>query len=212
MKPSTQRIGLIALIALCVFGVVWSARAALGQMLYYHVRHGHAAFMGLDESTPMAQTIPRRLEIAENARRCYPWNFRLCRAAADVSYDALWDRKHIDHGVVLDDVRRWCDRGLALNPRSRRLNYIDAEIVAETSPSDALTQWQDYMDGHFWDTFNHYYVVELLARSGRFSDAFQHLHWLKDRKHEDNARMLIRYEWEEQERQMRAYLQERSRL
>lgn len=211
MKHFSKLAALIALTGLCLFGTYWSARAGLEKFLYYHVRYGHAAYMGLDESRPLAETVPRRLELAERAMRFYSRDFDLYEAAAVIAYSAIDDHKNVDHGVELADVRLWCDRGLALNPHAPRLNHIDAEIIAATSPRDALVQWQKYLDWCFWDTFNHYYVVELLARAGRFEDAFQHLRWLKGRTHYDDARRIIRYEWQEQERQMREYLQERSR-
>jgi hypothetical protein len=191
--------------------VVWSARSALGQAFYFQTRYSHSPKVGLSPERPVGELARRRLDLAEQSFRLNPVNFRVCRIATDVAFETCRDIDVKKHDVTLEELRMWCDRGLKLNKYNRHLRYLEAEMIAVESPSKALELWTDYVAWDFWDPFNHYYVVELLARSGRYADAFKEMDFLKGKKYHEDGKRIIRDSWVAEKRRAKAYIRELDR-
>lgn len=206
MPHAVKRIALIVYSMACAFGVYWSVRAAAGAAIYYHIKYG-ALSPSITKATPEPiDSLKRKLALAEQSHRLYNQNYRLCDFAANTAFSAWKRTKGDTNGVDIRVVRQWCDRGLSLYPLNRKLTYIDAELIAETSPTKALERWERYLTWHYWDPFNQYYKVELLARSGRYSEALKHLELIKGREHYQDGRRAVQNAWNEEERRMHEFL------
>ena len=193
------------------FSVIWSARSALGQGIYFQTRYSHSPSLGLSPERPAGELARRRLDLADQSFRLNPVNFRVCRVATDIAFKTCRDIDIKEHDVTLDEMTMWCDRGLDLNKYNRHLRYIEAEIIAAESPAKALERWTDYVAWDFWDPFNHYYMIELLARSGRYSDAFKEMDFLKGKEYSEDAKRSIRDSWVAEKRRAKAYIRELDR-
>jgi hypothetical protein len=191
--------------------VIWSARSALGQAIYFQARHSDSPSLGLSPELPVGELARRRLDLAGQSFRLNPINFRVCRVATDIAFKTCRDIDVRKHDVTLDEMTMWCERGLELNKYNRRMRYLEAEMIAVKSPSKALERWTDYVAWDFWDPFNHYYMVELLARSGRYSDAFNEMEFLKGREHHEDAKRIIRDSWVAERRRAKAYVRDLER-
>jgi hypothetical protein len=172
----------LAALALC--GVVYGARAALAQAIYHQAKYGIA------RNNPAG--ILRR---CREAHRLYPYNYRFCVWAAEQAYD---NRLETDGRESLDRIEAaslWCDRGLALNPYQTSLRLLRTRLLGRQSATAAVAYWREYTDWHFWEPYNHAFLVELYARAGDYGAAIDELAWVKGSEYEQQARRALRDSW-----------------
>ena len=88
-------------------------------------------------------------------------------------------------------AERWCDRGLKLNPFSSQLQRLKTRLLARTSLPDAIEQWEQYVDWHFWDPYHHAVRVDLHVRAGDVKRARAALIWLENTRYYREAQEKI---------------------
>lgn len=185
-KPdASQTVVGAALVLLGVIGLGYSICAGFAHIGVYRLRHGALGAEGCD--------MRRALAVAERCHRLYPRNF----------YLAVWAGPAIAYrdGTGLSPEERhrladlWVSRGLALNPYRRVLRLLRARLMCETSPKAAAEYWEQYVDWHYWDAFNHAMLVEFFAKSGQIVKAMQSLSMTRGSPYYDGAHQEITAAW-----------------
>ncbi len=175
------------LLILSFAGIVHGARAAAAQVIYKSVRYRDET-----QSRRDPEAAERR---AHAAHRLYPYNYYFCIWTAE----NCWYYRNDETGhEVFERVglaRKWCDRGLELNERKSQLRLLKARLIARTSPAKGAEYWQEYVDWHFWDRYNHAALVELYADAGNLESAMEELKWVKRSKHYKHAGSLLQVAW-----------------
>ena len=166
-------VGLLAIL-LSAAGIVHSLRAACSYAIYHGVKYGP----GRDAASAAAVSTQ-----CERAYRLYSRNVYCTVLAAEKAWYAQDALPPEDRPGVVQIAERWCERGLALNPKQRDLRVIHARLLARTSIDDAVRSWNAYVDWHFWDAYNHAVCVELYAQKGDIRRAVESLRWVEGSPH-----------------------------
>lgn len=184
--PVIRYIGALVLV-LSLWGVVYSAKATVSHIIYNEVRYKDERESRLD---------PEKAEqLAQAAFRLYPYNYYFCIWTAE----NCWYYRLSEEGnekperVIL--AQKWCDRGLALNNRKSQLKLLKARLIARRSPADGAEYWSQYVDWHFWDSYNHAALVELYAGAGDMLRAMEELEWVRGSKHYNYASGELQAAW-----------------
>jgi len=185
--PSNRRMlqrGAGLLLIVCSLpGLIHGVRAGLAQHLYWRVKHG-----------PDRNDAGEILRVGSRAHAIYPYNYNLCLWTAE---RALSMANAAPAGPPREEayelVSRWCETGLALNPYPRRLRFIKMHLLHRTSVAAALRYWEEYVDWHFWEPYNHAVLVELYAAAGRFAEAESALRLAKGSRSFRPARERLEY-------------------
>lgn len=168
-----------------VWGLVHSVRASVAQAMYYQAKYGAA------REYPKA--VFRRAELSH---RLYPYNYYLCIWTSELAYYSSFELEdEAEREEMLRVAQHWCNTGLALNPYKSQLRLLKARLLARESPAGALAYWEEYVDWHFWDAFNHAMIVEFAAAAGDFERALDAMRWVKGSPHEAHARARLDEAW-----------------
>lgn len=176
----------VLLLAVAALGVWHSARASLSYMVYHHAKFTPP------REYDRPETVARR---CKDAHRFYPYNYYLCIWIAEKCWYARYDIDGSESAGRVELAREWCDRGLALNTRKSQLRLLKTRLLAKRSIREAIDQWRDYVDWHFWEPHNHAVLVELYAEAGDFAGATKSLEWVKGSKHYAEAQLKLHKAW-----------------
>ena len=158
----------IVLFILSASGFLYACRVTRAQVLYREAKYG----------APSASP-QETLELCEQSHRLYRRGYYLCIWAAETAY---LNRNGPDGGELRERVavaRRWCDRGLMLNPYDAQLRELKARLLARDSVAAAAAYWERHVDWNFWDPWNHAVLAELYAGVGEYGRALESLEWAK---------------------------------
>jgi hypothetical protein len=72
---------------------------------------------------------------------------------------------------------------------------IRARLIAEKDPDAAVAYWQEYVDWHYWEPFNHCALAEFHAIAGNFTEAFKALELIKGMEYYDEGLRRINERW-----------------
>ena len=185
MKSIIRIVAGVFLLVISAAGVYHGARAALAQSTYFIAKYGSAR--------NNTRGILRR---CETASRLYPYNYNFCVWAAETAFNDSVAREKSNTSGTADDAAYWCDRGLKLNFYNGQLRRLKTCILRENSLGEALNFWEDYVDWHFWDPYNHAVLVELYADSGDFARAAESLKLIKGTKEFKAASERLNQAWQ----------------
>lgn len=164
------------LLAVSVLGIVHGIPASTAFVLYYQAKYGSAS------DNPRG--IFRR---CDRAFRLYPRNYYFAMFTARTAYCSSYDVDGDEAKQRLETASRWCKIGLKLNPYKRETRLVKARLLARDSVRDAIAYWEEYVDWHFWEPYNHSVLVELHARAGNFVKATESLKWVKGSEYYEKA-------------------------
>ncbi len=153
--------------AACLLILAHAARAAWAQWNYSSLRYGRGA----------AAPLPDKLRRGEASFQAYPWNYYLCIYLAEAAWHASGSAAESERPFLLDAARKWCERGLALNPYRSQLRWLKTEFLRRESPARALQYWRAYVEWDFWTPHHHAALAELAAEAGDFRQAEESLYW-----------------------------------
>jgi hypothetical protein len=159
----------LAVAALSLMGLVYGVSAAVGEISYFHSRYGVGR-----------RDLTRALALSERAAAFYPFDY----------YVSIWAGKQAFHGrhqaaaaaeseALVGAAARWAKRGYRLNPYNSETVQLWADVLALKSPRAALDVWAPYVERHFWEPFNHVFLVDLYLRAGDLEKAEEALYWAK---------------------------------
>lgn len=186
MTAFSRRAVGIALVVLALGGLVRSTRAFLSHAGYHRLRYGRSPELDVNEVA----------RACERLFRLYPYSHYLCIFVAERAcfgpggqrIDALDDRRAAIGG-------QWCDRGLKINPHSRRLRYIKTRLLERDSAKKALAYWLSFVDWQYWDPSNHAVLAELYAKTGEFVRAAQALEMARNSPRHAAAARTVQDAW-----------------
>ena len=170
----------LVLFGLAVAGLIHSARAAVAQHLYFRAKYG----------TPDGQ-VWRTVALCGKASRWYPYDYYACLLAGERAFGVTPPEKRSPSSPRWQIASEWCDRGLRLNWRSSELRLLKARLLADVSPGEAAVFWDEYVDWHFWEPFNHAVLVEFYVRAGELEKAEASLAWTRKSPYYRTSRELI---------------------
>ena len=158
---------MISIIA--VLGIVHGVRAGIAQALFLR-----AKYHGDDKP---ADSL---LRMCSRAEKLYPWNYGLCLFAANTAMGEALKRPPRQEELFAG-AEKWCDAGLALNPRDRRLVYDKVALLGakESGRRDALAMWNEYTDWDFWNADNHFVLGLIYVSLGDLAGAEKEAFWAK---------------------------------
>lgn len=166
-RPRNSRGVPVALAALALAGTLYGLAAAVGETCYFQSRYGCAR-----------GDLARTLAWSRTAAACYPFDY----------YVSIWAGKQAFHGrhdaatpaerdSRVEAATYWARRGYGLNPYNSESVQLWADVLALSSPSAALAVWEPYVQRHFWDPFNHVFLVDLYLRADELEKAEASLYW-----------------------------------
>jgi hypothetical protein len=165
----------------CIFRGI---RASVASGLYYQAKYGSAR--------DNLRGILSRCEMAYNF---YPYNYYFCIWSAEQSYYTAMGLKGRERESLLNSAGWWCDIGLRLNRHKSQLRLLKTRLMTERSLPDAVKFWENYVDWHFWEPYNHAVLVELYCMSGDMEKAMDAIRFVKDSKYYDEASMRLSEAW-----------------
>lgn len=168
-------------VTLTVFGVlaaVHAVRAGVSEFLYRSARYGEH------------RDAPARIEtICRRAHALYPYNYYTC----------VWAGKTAFYRQEGADARAsaefWVQAGRRLNPHNGELTHLKAELLAGSSPREALALWRDYVDWRFWNPYNQFVLLDLASRVGEWDEAERALFWLQDTPYFKQGEAVLENAW-----------------
>ena len=172
----------VLILAVSACGIVHGMRSSVAQGLYRQAKFGSA------RDNPRG--VFRR---CERAQALYPYNYNFCILAAEMAYGRA--RGMVTGSELREISERWCDEGLKLNRYRRKLRVLKAKHLAVRSPEEAVTYWEEYVDWHFWDPYNHALLANIYASAGYFGKALESLEWVKGSEHHEKAAASVRSAW-----------------
>ena len=185
VNPTLFCCGVLLLLLSCA-GLWHSARAGLSYLVYHHVKFTPPREYDRPESAAMR---------CEAAHRFYPYNYYMCIWIAEKCWYERYDVDGSESAARVSLARRWCDSGVDLNRRKSQLRLLKTRLLARDSVRDAIAQWKDYVDWHFWEPYNHAVLVELYAQEGDYAGAMESLAWVKGSKHYAEAHLALQKAW-----------------
>jgi len=174
----------ILILALSACGILHGMRAGVAQGLYRQAKFGSVR--------DKPRGIFRR---CERARRLYPYNYYFCILASEKAYDRARSLRGAGKADLMAISEKWCDEGLALNRYRRKLRVLKAKHLRRRSPDEAVMYWEEYVDWHFWDPYNHALLADIYASAGYFGKALESLEWVKGSEHYDRVAASVRHAW-----------------
>ena len=175
------RIGLaVVLITVAMAGLLHGTRAAVANAIYYRAKFGS-----------LKDRPDKIIAACEQAHRLYPFQHRFCLWTAEQAYVDRFDAAGRERPDRLAAAETWCRRGLTLQPYSQALHLLNVRLTARASLRDAIDKWDEYVDWHFWDPYNHAVRVELYSRVGRFGEAAEALTWVRGSEYFQEARQTL---------------------
>jgi hypothetical protein len=177
-------LGLVTGIILCGvtgFGIVYGLRASAAQGLYYQAKYS-------SEPHDIRPVLGRCMK----ADALYPHNYRFCELVARKTLAAAQSLTDpIASGDLEATAEKWCNRGLAMNPRDRELCWLKTAILERRSREAAIRYWKDYTDWHFWHPQNQYLLGSLYARNGHLHEAERIVELLAGRQYGKEMAFVI---------------------
>lgn len=192
---AAERIRLCAgllLLTLSLCGVVHGTRASLAQAMYHQAKYGSAN-----------NDTERIINRCENAHGLYPYNYYFCIWTAEKAYYAGLNSDGTNARRHTAAVRAWCDRGLALNFHKSQLRLLKTRLLENESLAAAIKYWEEYVDWHFWEPYNHAVLAEMYAGAGDFDKAIRSLRWVKGSEHYDKASARLQEAWKRETNSLR---------
>lgn len=190
MKNATLIILGLFLAVFSLFGALYAERACKAQWIYFNSKYGSRSKESLEAITANCS----------EAYAIYPHNYYFSIYVSERNY---YERKASD-GPGQDDrllkAALWCDRGLKQNFHKSQLRLLKTRLLARTSLDDAIVFWEEYVQWHFWEPYNHAVLAEMYAKRGDFSKAAQSLQWLKGTKHYPDAIKKFNKAWEQEKK------------
>ncbi|MCK5849630.1 MAG: hypothetical protein KAH23_01850 [Kiritimatiellae bacterium] len=176
------------LFVIAVVGIFHGSRAAMAYTIYHDAKFSSVGAYG-------PEAAARR---SEDSYGFYAYNYYLCIWIAERCWYERYDSDGNESSRRVDLARVWCDRGLTLNKRKSQLRLLKTRLLARESLDEALVNWEDYVDWHFWEPYNHAVLVRYYAETGDFAGAVRSLKLIKGRKHYAEAHMAIQKAWEKE--------------
>jgi hypothetical protein len=181
MSPSDSRIafpsmvrrtlslvaGMCLVIGGCV-GLVYSLRAHSAQWTYHDLKFSGVA-IHFEEADGRAR----------DAQALYPFNYRLCDWMASQAWDR-YDSASKTRSTALSDVGDWTGNAIALNPYPRSICEIRRKYLEETSLTEAIRYWSEFVEWSFWDPYNHAVLLELHVRTRNLDGALSEMKWVRN--------------------------------
>lgn len=186
LSTGKSKIALLPAIMLLVVsfaGIVHSGRAAAAHIVYYKTRYYNAQKSVRDPDYASMQ--------CQKAFALYPHNYYFHMWTAENSYYNRVVEDGKEMRSRLDDAEKWCDVGLAGNNWKKQLRFLNARLIAESSPLEAAAYLEDYVDWDFWSPSGHALLVEFYAKGGMIEKAEAELKWVKGSRYYANASMEL---------------------
>ena len=163
----------LVLLGATFYGIIFSARASRAFQIYYDTKYEHSAYESEVAQTGRPLLTPQEInDRCEEILRLYPFSYLTCHIAAEASYH----NRHVDFYPLLEQSRRWTDRGLNLNPYHQSLTLRRVGIYEKLYDYEtALMHMKTYTEWNFWDPFNHARLAVLHAKLGDFETADKEL-------------------------------------
>ena len=177
-----NRVRSIALLLLTVgvIGLVRGLCTSAAQRLYYVSKFGACR----DDMACIARNCA-------TAAQLYGVNYYFFLWAAERAYDASLGGGE-DAARMGRLARRWCDRGVALNPYNSSLRLLRTRLLQEEDPAAAAAYWQRYVDWNPWHAHHHAVLTELYADAGQWRRALLALRFIRGRPYHAEARRALR--------------------
>ncbi len=179
-------LGAAGIVLLSVCGAVHAVRAAISYAGYWQIKYGC-----------QATALSLKLDKAQSVYDLYSWNYNLCIWCAENAYYNRFDSGEEQEEMV-SAARKWCNRGLALNPHKSQLRLLKARLIAMKSAEEAAEYWQKYVRWDFWRPYHHAVLAEFYIEAGKFWEASGELMWLEDSKYHDEVSEKIRKAWRQE--------------
>lgn len=180
----------VILFAVSSAAVFHGSRAATAYAVYHHTRYGAAGNYDARQCAVRCDT----------AHKLYPFNYYFCIWTAERCWYERFDAAGDESFRHVELAGKWCDRGLELNRRKSQLRLLKTRLLARESLEKALSNWEDYVDWHFWCPHNHAVLVDYYSMAGNYEKAVKSLKLLRDTGYYDSARRKVREAWSKEMR------------
>ena len=183
MSKAIRIITGVALLIVSLSCAAYALRNSAGYALFFEAKY-------IDEGDDARVT----LATCDSAAALCSSDYALCVFAADTAFMAATDTTVENRKFLLDESEKWCDRGLALNSRDRRLWFRKMGLLglSPDTKGEALRVWTEYTDWDYWNPDNHYYLAVMNAWLGDLDEADRELSLTKGSVYYANAKQAVR--------------------
>jgi hypothetical protein len=173
------------LLILAVAGIVHGVRASASAFFYHRAKYGAPS-----------RDCRAALPLCESAFRLGPRSYAVCLYGTESAFKLVLDRRGGElPPELIEQLRKWCERGLRLNPHKKQLRFTEMWLESRQSVLAARDSWTRYMEWDFWEPDNHRILLELHLAVGDYSSALDELRWLRHTPLCDGARKRVREAW-----------------